>query len=210
MAKVLAAGVFVVVVLGVIAQLVVPGFVERDIEGNLLEADGGATAVVDVQSFPVARLLVGSGDRFKAQGRGIRVDLSERTADPLDRLDGFDEVDIEFTDVTAGPVWVRRFSLVKAEDADVFSLRMDAMTTPRAVAEAVGGEFAGELGRLLASAGASALPGGGEVNVPISLDGPVSRPDGGGVDAAGVEASVAAVPAGPFAEAMVAAVLERM
>ncbi|MEX1141404.1 MAG: hypothetical protein WD993_10340 [Thermoleophilaceae bacterium] len=210
MAKVLAALVGAIVVVGVVSQLVVPGFVERSVESSLKEDDPGGNAVVDVRSFPAVRLLWGSGDRFEARGRGVRVDLGERIEDPLGKLERFDEVDIYLEDLAAGPVDVRAFSLVKTEQDDSYTLRMQAVTTPLALAESVGGDLGGEIGRLIASAATSTLPDGGQTDIPIGIDGPVRRSDDGTVDADAVRASVAGVPAGPLAEAIVQAVVERM
>lgn len=210
MAKVLVAVAIGIVVLGGITQLVIPGFVERHIESNLEEDGDAGTAVVDVKAFPAVRLLWGSGDRFEARGRGLTIDLDKRTDDPLGRLKRFDEVDIDFTDLTSGPVDVQAFSLVKNKDDTSYYLRMEAETTPLALAEAVGGQVGGQLGRLIAGAATSTLPGGGETDLPIDMEGQVSRADGGAVDVDAVEASVAGIPAGPFAEAMVQAVLERL
>lgn len=212
MGKVLVGIVVGIVALGVVTQLVVPGFVERDIEGNLKEegAGPGGQAVVDVKSFPAVRLLWGSGDKLEVRGTGLTMGLDRRTDDPLGRLDGFDEVDIDLEALTAGPVHVEAFSLVKTEDSDEYMLRMDAETTPLALAEAVGGEVGGELGRLIAGAASSTLPDGGESDLPIDMSGPVTRTGDGDVDTSQVEASVAGVPAGPFSAAMVQAVLYRL
>ncbi len=188
----------------------IPGFVERHVESKLEEDGEGGTAVVDVKALPAVRLLWGSGDRFEARGRGLTIDLDRRTDDPLGRLNDFDEVDIDLEDLTAGPVDVRAFSFVKNEDDTSYYLRMEAETTPLALAEAVGGDIGGELGRLIAGAATSTLPNGGETDLPIDMEGQVSRADGGAVDADAVEASVAGIPAGPFSEAMVQAVLERL
>jgi hypothetical protein len=208
--KIFVAIVVGVVVLAGVTQLVIPGFVERKVESSLEERSDGGEAVVDVKAFPAVRLLWGSGDRMEVRGRGLAIDIAQRTDDPLGRLDGFDEVDIDLTDLTAGPVDVQAFSLVKNEDDTSYYLRMEAETTPVALAESVGGQLGGDLGSLIAGAGADALLGGGEVDVPIDVEGQVSRADGGALDVDAVRASVAGVPAGPFAEAMVQAVLERL
>jgi hypothetical protein len=210
MAKVLGAIVIGVIVLLGVTQLVIPGFVERDIEGNFEDRSGSAETRVDVKAFPAVRLLWGSGDRIEVRGRGQRVDLAETDDDPLAKVEGFDEVDIELTDVFAGPINVQQFSLVRTEDDEAFKLEFLAETTPLAVAESVGGEFGGELGRLIASAATSALPDGGETDVVLDVDGLVTRPDGGGIEVGEATASVASLPAGPFAEAMVRAVLARL
>jgi hypothetical protein len=208
--KIFVAIVVGLVVLAGVTQLVIPGFVERKVESNLEERSEGGEAVVDAKAFPAVRLLWGSGDRMEVRGRGLAIDIAERTNDPLGKLDGFDEVDIDLTDLTAGPVDVQAFSLVKNEDDTSYYLRMEAETTPVALAESVGGQLGGDLGSLIAGAGADALLGGGEVDVPIDVEGQVSRADGGALDVDAVRASVAGVPAGPFAEAMVQAVVERL
>jgi len=208
--------IFVAVALGLlvllgVTQLVIPGFAERHVESKLEERGGDAgEAVVDVKAFPAVRLLWGSGDRMEVRGRGLQIELGERTDDPLGQLDGFDEVDIDLTDLTAGPVDVQAFSLVKNSDDTSYYLRMEAETTPNSIAESVGGQLGGDLGSAIVGAASEALLGGGEVDVPIDVEGQVSRGDGGTLDVDAVEASVAGVPAGPFAEAMVQSVLERL
>ncbi|HYI80590.1 MAG TPA: hypothetical protein VEW67_07005 [Thermoleophilaceae bacterium] len=208
--KIFVAVVIGVVVLGAVTQLVIPGFVERKIESNLEERSDGGEAVADVKAFPAVRLLWGSGDKLEVRGRGLEIDLAKRTDDPLGQIDGFDEVDIDLTDLTAGPVDVQAFSLVKNEDDTSYYLRMDAETTPTSLAESVGGTLGGDLGSAIAAAASDVLLGEGAVNVPIAVEAQVSRGDGGTLDVDAAEASVAGVPTGPFAEAMVQAVLENL
>jgi len=210
MAKTLVGIAIAVIVLGAVTQLVIPGFVERGIESKLEEDSDGGEAVVDVSAFPAVRLLVGNGDRLEVRGRGLRMNLDESADDPLGQLDDFDEVDIDLEDLAAGPIEVQAFSLVKTEEDERYSLRIEAETTPVSLAESVGGQLGGELGSLIAGAGASTLPGGGTMNLPIDMDATVSRADDGTVDVDANEASVAGVPTGPFAEAMVQAVLNRL
>jgi hypothetical protein len=207
--KILVAVVIGVIVLGGVTQLAIPGYVERNIESSLEERSDGGEAVVDVKAFPAVRLLWGSGDRMEIRGRGLQIDMAERTDDPLGRLDGFDEVDIDLEDLTAGPIDVQAYSLVKNEDDTSYYLRMEAETSPSALAESVGTEVGGGFAGLIAGA-TEAFLGGGEIDVPIDVEGQVSRGDGGTLDVDAVEASVAGIPAGPFAEVMVQAVLERL
>jgi hypothetical protein len=208
--KIFVAVVIGVVVLGAVTQLVIPGFVERKIESNLEERSDGGEAVADVKAFPAVRLLWGSGDRLEVRGRGLEIDLAKRTDDPLGQIDGFDEVDIDLTDLIAGPVDVQAFSLVKNEDDTSYYLRMDAETTPTSLAESIGGSLGGDFGSALAGAASDALLGGGAVDVPISVEAQVSRGNGGALDVDAAQASVGGVPTGPFAEAMVQAVLENL
>jgi hypothetical protein len=199
-----------VVVLGAVTQLVIPGFVERKIESNLKERSDAGEVVADVKAFPAVRLLWGSGDRLEVRGRGLKIDLAQRTDDPLGQIDGFDEVDIDLTDLTAGPVDVQAFSLVRGEDDTSYYLRMDAETTPTSLAESVGGTLGGDLGSAIAGAASDVLLGEGAVDVPIAVEAQVSRGNGGTLDVDAAQASVAGVPTGPFAEAMVQAVLENL
>lgn len=208
--KIFVAVVIGVVVLGAVAQLVIPGFVERKIESNLKERSDAGEVVADVKSFPAVRLLWGSGDRLEVRGRGLRIDLAERTDDPLGQIDGFDEVDIDLVDLTAGPVGVQSFSLVKNADDTSYYLRMDAETTPTSLAESVGGSLGGDLGSAIAGAASDVLLGEGAIDVPIAVEAQVSRGNGGTLDVDAAQASVAGVPTGPFAEAMVQAVLENL
>jgi hypothetical protein len=208
--KIFVAVVIGVVVLGAVTQLVIPGFVERKIESNLKERSDAGEVVADVKAFPAVRLLWGSGDRLEVRGRGLKIDLAQRTDDPLGQIDGFDEVDIDLTDLTAGPVDVRAFSLVRNEDDTSYYLRMDAETTPTSLAESVGGTLGGDLGSAIAGAASDVLLGEGAVDVPIAVEAQVSRGNGGTLDVDAAQASVAGVPTGPFAEAMVQAVLENL
>jgi hypothetical protein len=208
--KIFVAVVIGVIALGAVTQLVIPGFVERKIESNLEERSDGGEAVADVKAFPAVRLLWGSGDRLEVRGRGLEIDLAKRTDDPLGQIDGFDEVDIDLTDLIAGPVDVQAFSLVKNEDDTSYYLRMDAETTPTSLAESVGGTLGGDLGSAIAGAASEALLGEGAVDVPIDVEAQVSRGNGGQLDVDAAQASVAGVPTGPFAEAMVQAVLENL
>jgi hypothetical protein len=208
--KIFVAVVIGVVVLGAVTQLVIPGFVERKIESNLEERSDGGEAVADVKAFPAVRLLWGSGDRLEVRGRGLEIDLAKRTDDPLGQIDGFDEVDIDLTDLIAGPVDVQAFSLVKNADDTSYYLRMEAETTPTSLAESVGGSLGGDLGSAIAGAASEALLGNGAVDVPIDVEAQVSRGNGGALDVDAAQASVAGVPTGPFAEAMVQAVLENL
>jgi hypothetical protein len=215
MAKTLVGVAIAIVVLGAVTQLVIPGFAERHVESQLEEDSDGGEAVVDLSAFPAVRLLFGRGDRFEARGRGLRVDLTgEDPDDPLGKLDNFDEVDIDLEDLAAGPADVQAFSLYKGEDDEDYSLHMEAETTPAAIAESVGGQLGGEIGQLIAGAGAASLPGGGQTNLPIDMDAVVKNSDDGEITVeADEDTTVGGVPVGPFvpfAEAMVASVLERL
>ena len=67
------------------AQLLLPGFAERDLRGDL--ADAGQVRRVDVDAFPALKVLFGRADRVEVEmgevkaGEGELADLLARTAD---------------------------------------------------------------------------------------------------------------------------------
>jgi hypothetical protein len=67
------------------AQLLLPGFAERDLRGDL--ADAGEVRRVDVDAFPALKVLFGRADRVEVEmgevkaGQGELADLLARTAD---------------------------------------------------------------------------------------------------------------------------------
>lgn len=206
--KVAAIAVVALLAIGALTQIFLPGIVASRVESRL-EANGGS-AKVKVSAFPAVRLLWRSGSRFEATGRGLKIDLRSRLDDPFGQLEGFRDVTIRLDDMRAGVVTVKRFALVRAGGAGAYYLRVAADTTPRDLATAVGRAAGGGLGGALGDFLAGGLPDSGRSDIPISVEGEVSRTPDGRVNADNVTASVAGVPAGPFAEMMVQAVLDRL
>lgn len=202
----------VVLLIGVVAvaliatQLALPAIVERRAEKRLEQ--GGGSADVKVKAFPALRLLFGDGDRFEADGRGLTVDVSRARGD-LSDLDGFDEVRLRLTELTAGPMEVREFVLTRPEDAPAYDLRMSGATTPRDVAGFLGSQAGGALGGLFGGLAAGGLPGGGAARVPVRLAAKVESRDGR-PEVTAANGTIAGIPAGPFAELMVAAIVARI
>jgi hypothetical protein len=195
-----------VLALLVASQLVLPELAERQAESRLEE--GGGHAKVEVTAFPAPRLLFGDGDRFEAEGRGLSVDVGRKGGD-LGRLDGFGEVRVHLTTVSAGPLDVRDFVLTRRNGAPAYDLRMSAITTPRDVAGFLGSQAGGALGGLFGDLAAGSLPGGGRTRVPLAVTAQVESRNGRPlVDAA--DGSVAGIPAGPLAQLVVAAVVARI
>jgi len=195
-----------VAVLAAGGQLALPALAERRAQDRLEQ--GGGRASVEVRAVPAVRLLFGDGDRFEAEGRGLRVDVREEGGD-LDRLDGFDSVRVHLTALEAGPLAVREFDLARPEGAGRYALRLVAVTTPREVAGFLGSQAGGFLGGVFGDLAAGGLPGGGDSRVPLRLRAQVQSRDGR-ASVGSARGTVAGVPAGPLAELVVTAVLERL
>lgn len=185
-----------------LSQFVLPPLAEREVRDRI-EANGGK-ATVDVSAFPAARLLFGDGDELRVRGSGIAVDLQEQ-AGVLDRLDGFDSVDIRLTEVTVEPLDVDSFELSRTDSGDTYRVHVTGATSPRDVAAFLGSRAGGPLGGLLGDLAADTLPGDSEANVPVDIMARVASIDGE-VEVTSASGSVAGVPAGPLAELVVEAV----
>ena len=196
----------ILLVLLVASQFALPAIAQRRAENRFEE--GGGSVKVDVKAFPALRLLLGDGDRFEARGSGVTVDVSRARGD-LSELDGFDEVELRLTRMTAGPVDVADFRLRRAEGATAYELRITGATTPRDVAGFLGSQAGGALGGLFGGIAGGSLPGGGMARVPLRLAAKVQSRDGR-PEVSAVNGTVAGIPAGPFAELVVAAVLARI
>ena len=200
------------IALGVLAlalalcQFVIPPLTEREVRDRIEE--NGGTATVDVSAFPALRLLFGDGDELRVRGRGIAVDVEEQRG-VLDRLDGFDRVDIRLTDVSAAPLNLEVFELNRTEDGDTYRVRVTGATSPADVAAFLGSRAGGPLGGLLGDLAADTLPGDSEIDVPVDIMARVASIDGE-VEVTSASGSVAGLPAGPLAEVVVEAVASRL
>lgn len=188
----------------VAAQVFLPGRVASDIEARLTE--GGGRASASVEAVPAARLLWADGDRIEVAGSGLVLDV-ENDTDVLDRLDGFDQVDVSLTDVEAGPFAVSSFELRRAGDG-AYTLRSEATTSGTELLEfgadnlgPIGGPIAGFLGERAPAQASEAI----EVTLDAQLesaDGRIEIVDGGG--------EVEGYDVGPLAEVITAAVVSRL
>lgn len=189
----------------VASELFLPGFAARRAEDRLTR--GGGTAEVTVEALPAVRLLFGDGDRIVARARNVNLPAVELSDKLLDRLDGFDEVDIELRNADAVPFRLHLASLTRKEGSDHYQLDATATATGRELADFAGGALGGPLGGLAARIGAGALPLTDEP-VPVNLHARLVSEDGRPrVD--GAEGTVAGLPAGPFAEVIAGAILGR-
>jgi hypothetical protein len=203
-----AAGIVVTVaLLAVGLQLALPAYYEGRVE-NRLEEKGGS-ADVSVGAFPAVTLIGGSGKRLKATGSGLAFDLDDRREDPFGRLDGFEDVDLELTDVDAGAIRMSDFELRRdGRDAE-YVMRVSARATPVELARELGSAAGGPLGGLVGGLATGLLPGSGSTELPLDLNARVRSRDGR-PDVTDAQGSVGGIPAGPLAEVVLGAVLDRL
>lgn len=192
----------VVVVAAVATQLILPGVAERQTE-NRLTANGGF-ADVSVSAFPALRLLFNDGSRLEVEGTGLHIEIDGRT-EVFDRLDGFETVDVTIDEFTTGPFAIESFTLTRESPAP-YRLRSRGSASPAQVVDygldRLGLPGGALLGGLAASAvGNRALPFSLDMELESS-DGEISVVSGGG--------SVAGIPAGPLAQVITAAIVQRL
>lgn len=195
-------------VLGAVAltQLLLPRYVERRTEERLTE--GGGAAEVAVDAFPALRLLRSHGDRIQVRSERLTIELDGDQDRVLERLDGFDEVDVEVRDLRAGPFTGETFSLTRSEGSETYELRLSATVTARGLSEYVAATLGGGLGTLLMGLSSQLLAPDG-APIPIRLDAELAS-RGGRAELVSGGGTVAGVPAGPLAEALAGAVASRL
>ena len=195
-------------VLAVVIQLALPAYLAGRVEDRLEE--GGGSAKVHLDAFPALSLLAGRGGGFHAEGKGIRLAAaSDRRADPLKRLDGFERVDVTLTDLEAGPLQAGRFELRREGRGQDFALLVQATTSPQEVAGRLGSLAGGPLGGLVGSLAGGLGAGGARTPIPLELHATVASHEGR-PQVEEATGSVAGLPAGPLARLVLAAVLDRL
>lgn len=202
-----AAGIVVTLLfLAFVAQFALPAYVADRTEHRLEK--GGGRADVKLKAFPALSLLSRGGESIEVEGDNLQFDIQDDPGDPFDELDGFDRVDVRFTESTADPLRVERFELTREDPDGQYELTVSGTSTPGELAQALGQEAGGVIGGLLGELGADVLPGAAGTEVPLELSA-VIRSDGGRAEILDSSGSVAGVPAGPLTEFVVGAVLER-
>jgi hypothetical protein len=194
-----------IAVLLVALQVGLPLYLEGRVEDRL--TDSGGTADVDIDAFPSVRLLGSDGDNLRVRGRGYRLDIQEPEEKVFERIDGFDQVDIDVSSFRVGPFEIDRFRLTRDNGSD-FRMLVAASATPRDLTTYAAGELGGELGELFAQLGSGLVPGTG-TPIPVALDATLESRDGR-ARVEEVDGTVAGLPAGPLAEALAGAVADRL
>ena len=192
-----------VLALLMLTQLLLPAFLEERVAGRLTE-DGGS-ADVSLSAFPAVRLLWGDGKRFEARGRGLKF-VPGRGEQVFSRLDGFSQVRIEVAGLEVEGVDASRFTLTRLRSGDPYRLSMRGQISGRDAAELLGAEAGGPLGGIAGGIAGSVLPGGGETELPLTVEADLAS-RGGRAQVVRTNATVAGLPAGPVAELVVGAVV---
>jgi len=202
------AGILVTVgVLVVVGQLALPAYFERRVQDRMEE--GGGSAKVSIGAFPAITLVAGRGATLQARGSGLQFDIDSRREQPFDRLDGFEQIDVDMEQLAVGPLQIARFELARDGRDEDYTMSLSGDIEPRALARELGSAAGGPLGGLLGSLATGMFPDGGLTQVPLDLDASV-RSDGGRTDVTSADGSIAGLPAGPLAEIVLAAVLKRL
>lgn len=189
-----------VVVLALVAsQLVVPGLVASSVEDRLTEHGGRAD--VSVSAFPAFRLLFDDGDRFEVDASDLELDRAQRQ-DALERLDGFNEVDVQIDGSELGPVKLDRVSLSRRSPDRPYALEADGETSPADVVS-FGADALGIPGGGLAGLAFSRRP------VPVALDVELKTKDGRAEVVSG-GGTVAGLPTGPLGRLITEAIVARL
>jgi len=187
----------------VLSQLLLPSLIEDEIEQRLT-AEGGSAAA-SVSAFPAARLLVNDGGSVLVSGDDLDFPLDEEIdSGAFDRLDGFERVEIELADFTAGPFAIDSLSL-RREGEGPYELDSSGQTDARQLAR-YGADFLDVPGAGLLGF----LPGDlGTEPVPIELDMELASEDGRIVVTSG-ESRIAGFSTGPLAQLITAAIVVRL
>ena len=210
MPRILLAFLALLAVLIVGSELLLPRLAARRVEGRLEQ--GGGNVHAKVRAFPALTLLFERGRRLEVSGGGMKLDLDQPggSADGLERLEGFDEVRLRLSDLSAGPLEIAQFELDRQRGERRFHLRMTADAGPRELAAYIGSQAGGTLGALLGGLAGGALPGGDTSSLPVRVEGAVESRGGAVEVVEGASATVAGLPLGPLAALVVGAVARRI
>jgi hypothetical protein len=187
-------------------QLALPPIVAHRVESELTKHGGHAR--VHLSALPAPRLLFKEGDSLKVRATGLVTPAPDPSSTgTLADLDGFDSVDIQVIGMHAGPLTISRLTLQRDDAQQPYRATVQATVTGADLAAYAGSAIGGGIGGFLGGLAGTAMPGSG-TEIPVDL-GATLVSDGGRVRATTVSGSVAGVPAGPFVEALAAALAGR-
>jgi hypothetical protein len=196
----------ILITLFVAIQLALPPLIAGQVEKQLTKHGGHAN--VELKAFPSPRLLFKEGDSLSVKATGLVAPPADPTSKgTLNDLDGFDEVDIQVVGMHVGPLTVARLTLTRKDGSNAYEASVQATVTAAALSTYAGGQIGGGLGGFLGGIAGSAMPGA-TVEIPIDI-GATLRSEEGAVRTVNVTGSIAGLPAGPFVEALIAAVAGR-
>jgi hypothetical protein len=187
-----------------ISQLVIPPIMESRISDRLTA--GGGTAHVSVSSLPALTLLFGDGGRIEVTGSGLNLTSQSQGGDVFSELDGYDNVDINLTDFSAGPFQMKSFDLTRSGSAASYHLAAQGQTSPSDLAAYGASSLGLPGGPLLGYFGSRVL---GQDSIPIALDMQLVS-DGGRVVVTSGGGTIAGIPTGPLAELITSVVVVKL
>jgi hypothetical protein len=185
------------------AQLALPPLAENRVEDRLTE--GGGTAEVSIDAFPALLILLGDGDDLEITGSGLDLDLDENP-EVLERLDGFDRVDMQLDDFRVGPFEVEDFVLSR-DGSGPYSL-ISSSTTTAAELAGYGADRLGFGGGPLLEFFATGVDAA-QRPIPIEMDLEMESDDGR-VRVVSGGGTVAGYPTGSLAELITSAIVVRL
>src|SRR5919202_5966880 len=161
----------------VLSQLLVPPYLEHRAEKRLTERGGHAD--VQIEAVPALRLLFDDGRRIRVRGDGLHVEIlhGNGTRKVFDELDRFQEADVRFTRMSAGPFAVRTVTLARKRSGDPYTVVIRASVTARALSTYAGGQLAGPFGGFLGRLAGGAVPFSSEP-IPVEVDADIRSRDG--------------------------------
>jgi hypothetical protein len=195
----------VLVALIALSQVILPAIVNSRAEDRLTR--GGGSADVSASAFPAFRLLFSEGKRIRVRGHDLHITIGEGGRD-LSHLDGFDEVDVQLTNSTAGPLVMSDFALRRGGGSSTYQVTLVATVTGADLSAYIAGRLGGPLGALFGGTAARAIPDSGR---PIPIDAQLDmQTENGSTRVVSGSAQVAGIPLGPLAVAVTNAVVARL
>jgi hypothetical protein len=204
MARRIAIAALVLLALLGISQLVIPPIMESRISDRLTA--GGGTADVSVSALPALTLLFGEGGRIEVTGSGLNLTSQSQSGDVFSELDGYDNVDVNLTDFSAGPFQMKTFDLTRTGSAASYHLAAQGQTTTSDLASYGASSLGLPGGPLLSYFGSRIL---GQDSIPITLDMQLVS-DGGRVVVTSGGGTIAGIPTGPLAELITSVVVVKL
>jgi hypothetical protein len=185
-------------------EFFLPDRVASDVEARLTEGGGEATA--EIEALPAVRLLWGDGDRIEVRGSDLVLDV-ENDTNVLDRLDGFDQVDVSLERVEAGPFAVGSFEL-RRQGGGNYTLRSEATTSGAELLD-FGAENLGPIAGPVAGFLGDQAPPEASEKFDLQLDAQLASDDGR-IEIVEGGGSVEGYEVGPLAEILTVAVVSRL
>ena len=192
----------------VLSQLLVPPYLEHRAEKRLTKEGGHADVQID--ALPAVRLLWNDGSKIRVRGEGLHLDLlrDADTRQVFDELDRFDQADVRFTRMSAGPFAIRSATLARRTSDAPYSIVISASVTGRALSTYAGDQVAGPFGGLVGRLASGVMPFSSEP-IPFEVDADIKSRDGH-AEIMHVEGSVFGLPAGPLAGAIATAIADQL